>query len=181
MAHYEQRQFFEQIKEEYPAFFHDVRVLDVGSLDINGSARDFFTDADYVGVDVAPGRGVDVVAFGQELTYPDQSFDVCLSAECFEHNPAWQETFVNMVRMSQGMVIITCATTGRPEHGTSRSHPGSSPLTVPLWDYYRNLTPNDFRETFDLDSMFSKYRFEINTMSADLYFVGLVRHDGTLE
>lgn len=174
MAHLQQRMFFERIKKQYPDHFENVDVLDIGSLDINGSVRDMFNGGTYLGVDVGPGQGVDIIAFGQDLTYPDRSFDVCLSAECMEHNPEWIATFANMVRMSRSMVIMTCATTGRPEHGTARSHPGSSPLTVPLWDYYRNLTDTDFREAFDLDSMFQQYWFEVNTSSSDLYFLGFV-------
>lgn len=174
MAHTQQRWFFERIKARYPQHFENVDVLDIGSLDINGSVRDMFHGGTYIGVDVGPGRGVDVVAFGQDLTYPDRSFDVCLSAECMEHNPEWVATFANMVRMSRSMVIMTCATTGRAEHGTTRSHPGSSPLTVPLWDYYRNLTEDDFREAFDLDSMFRDYWFEVDWSSCDLYFAGFV-------
>ncbi len=175
MAHLEQRRFFEQVKTDHPQFFQGVDVLEVGSLDINGSLRDLFKDCNYLGVDVAAGRGVDLVAFGQNLDFPDRHFDVCLSAECFEHNPEWVATFTNMARMSSGLVLMSCATTGREEHGTSRCHPGSSPLTVRLWDYYRNLTEQDFTEQLDMDSMFGEWAFSTNEVSHDLYFIGLVK------
>ena len=175
MAHIQQRQFFESVKVKHPQFFKDMNVLDVGSLDINGSVRDLFDGGTYIGVDVGHGPGVDVVCFGENLDYEDQSFDVCLSAECFEHNPEWIATFLNMVRMCSGLVLVSCATTGRAEHGTSRSHPGSSPLTATLWDYYRNLTEADFVAEFDLDVRFSQWTFEVNTDSCDLYFVGIVK------
>ena len=172
MAHLQQRDFFEKVKRENPEVFTGVKVLEVGSLDINGTVRDFFDAIRYVGVDVAPGPGVDVVAQGENLDYPDDSFDVAVSAECFEHNPEWVLTFANMWRMSNRFVIMTCASTGRPEHGTRHSSPGSSPLTLD-WDYYRNLTEEDFREAFDLDNMFSEYFFEYNPTSCDLYFFGV--------
>lgn len=175
MAHIQQRHFFESVKVKYPQFFTDVRVLDVGSLNINGSVRDLFNGGSYVGVDIGPGPGVDMICLGENLSFEDRSFDVCLSAECFEHNPEWVATFLNMIRMCSGLVIVSCATTGRAEHGTSRCHPGSSPLTVPLWDYYRNLTEADFIAEVDINLKFSQWSFEVNTDSCDLYFVGIVK------
>lgn len=172
MSHGEQRNYISYLKARFPEYFRAVTVLEVGSLDINGTVRDFFDMCEYIGVDVGEGPGVDVVAYGQSLKYPDKSFDVAISCECFEHNPAWKETFVNMHRMSSGMVIFTCATEGRPEHGTRRSDPGSSPLTTD-WDYYRNLTEADFRE-LPLDDMFARYEFDVHRTSHDLYFWGEV-------
>lgn len=176
MAHIEQREFFTQMVTMFPKSFTGVRVLEVGSLNVNGTVRDFFTDCKYVGVDVAQGPGVDVVCQGQDLDYQAATFDTVISAECFEHNPYWLETFVNMVRMCDGMVFMSCATTGRPEHGTERTSPNCSPLTVGLgWDYYRNLTAQDFTTELDLDSMFSMWNFSTNDSSHDLYFFGSVK------
>ena len=176
MAHNEQRDYLTALRARFPEFFTGVAVLEVGSLDINGTVRDFFTDCTYIGVDIAAGLGVDVVALGQELNYANDRFDVAISAECFEHNPAVLETFVNMCRMASLAVIFTCATTGREEHGTARSHPGSSPLTVGAgWDYYRNLTAADFEDKLPLGDMFTEYEFSTNETSHDLYFWGLVR------
>ena len=158
MAHPEQREFFTSLRALHPEYFTGRKVLEVGSLNINGSVRDFFTSCEFTGVDVAAGRDVDVVAQGENLTYPDGAFDVCVSAECFEHNPAWHATFVNMARMSSGMVVFTCATTGRAEHGTTRSSPGSSPLTLG-WDYYQNLTAEDFTFSIDMNSLFDTFTF----------------------
>jgi len=174
MAHQEQRDFFVKIKQQYPEAFTGVSVLEIGSLDINGSIRDFFEADEYIGVDISDGPGVDVVGYGQELDYFDGSFDVVVSAECFEHNPFWAETFQNMHRMSFKFVIFTCATDGRPEHGTSRTDQGSSPFTTE-WDYYRNLNQKDFEDTFDLPSMFESFFFETNDVSHDIYFLGVKR------
>ena len=176
MAHVEQREFFASMLAKFPASFTGVRVLEVGSLNINGTVRDFFTDCKYVGVDVAPGPGVDVVCQGQNLDYPDKTFDTVISAECLEHNPYWADTFANMARMCNGMVFMSCATTGRAEHGTERTTPNCSPLTVGLgWDYYRNLTAQDFTTELDLGSMFSEWDFSTNDSSHDLYFFGSVK------
>jgi len=171
MAHSQQRDFFQGVKNKKPEAFTGVEVLEVGSLNINGTVRDFFDSTRYIGADVAEGRDVDVVCNGENLDYPDNSFDVAVSAECFEHNPEWVATFRNMWRMSKKYVMMTCASEGRAEHGTTRSDPGSSPLTLG-WDYYRNLTEQDFRAEFNLDEMFDSYYFDYNADSCDLYFYG---------
>lgn len=176
MAHDEQREFFTRMAALFPASFNGVRVLEVGSLNINGTVRDFFRDCKYVGVDVAQGPGVDVVCQGQNLDYPGKTFDTVISAECLEHNPYWVETFANMVRMCSGMVFMSCATTGRPEHGTERTSPNCSPLTVGLgWDYYRNLTAQDFTDALDFRMLFTDWNFSVNEVSHDLYFFGSVK------
>jgi SAM-dependent methyltransferase len=178
VAHPEQRDFLQDLKQARPDFFHGVSVLEVGSLKINGTVRDFFQATEYLGVDVAPGPGVDLVALGQNLDHPDDSFDVAISAECFEHNPEWEATFQNMHRIAKTAVIFTCASTGRAEHGTHDKHPTSSPLTLD-WDYYRNLTADDFENTFDLETMFTQHAFEYNPASCDLYFWGIKRASDT--
>lgn len=174
MAHAEQREFFNRVKAKYPKAFTGVNVLEVGSLNINGTVRDFFEAKKYVGVDVAEGECVDLVCQGQDLDFAENSFDTAVSAECFEHNPFWAETFLNMHRMASKFVIFTCATDGRPEHGTTRTDQGSSPFTA-SWDYYRNLNQKDFESTFNLPSMFTEFFFETNDVSHDIYFLGVKR------
>jgi SAM-dependent methyltransferase len=175
MSHKEQLQFIQSVKDKHTDFFTDKCVVEIGSLNINGSVRQFFDKCVHIGIDVGPGPGVDVVSLGHEYHMPD-SFDVVISCECFEHDPHWQKTFANMLSLckSEGLVLFSCATTGRKEHGTTKSEPQSSPLTVNLgWDYYRNLTETDFREIFDFGNLFSEHTFIENAESHDLYFYGL--------
>jgi hypothetical protein len=173
MSHAAQLNWFEKIRRINPIWFTHVHVLEIGSLNINGTIRGLYDNPiTYIGVDVGPGPGVDLVADGSTLDYPDNSFDVTVSAECFEHNPEWVATFANMHRMAKTAVLMTCASEGRTEHGTSRNDPASSPHTG---DYYRNLTQADFEHEFDLDSMFSEYKFEYNPRACDLYFYGIKR------
>jgi SAM-dependent methyltransferase len=176
MAHRQQFDFVNKLKLKYPAFFFQKKILEVGSLNINGSVRDFFSYCEYLGIDVGPGQCVDLVCEGQSLDHPDNTYDVSLSCECFEHNPYWIETFQNMHRLTKpnGLIFMSCATTGRPEHGTTRTSPSDSPLTIGKgWDYYKNLTEIDFRDNFHMDELFSEYTFEVGTTHADLYFYGI--------
>lgn len=182
MSHWEQRDFVQKIKDKLPNYFTNQKVLEVGSLDINGTVRDFFSDCNYTGLDVSVGKSVDVVCEGQNYNAPDSTYDVVCSAECFEHNPYWFETFENMIRLCKngGLVFFTCATDGRAEHGTSRTTPLDSPLTVDMgWDYYRNLNESDFRNQMNFDSYFKEYGFEVNDKSHDLYFWGIVEKNDT--
>lgn len=156
-------------------------VVEIGSYNVNGSIRDYFDwVGKYVGVDLAAGQGVDVVGSGHEYG-SSNSFDIAISCECFEHNPYWLETFINMIRVvrPEGFVLFTCATTGRPEHGTSRSDKFSNPGGYKTgWNYYRNLTRRDFISGIDLDRHFSHYDFFNIQQSQDLLFVGIKKAVG---
>lgn len=174
MAHKEQSDYIASLKERFPLAFRGGRVLEIGSLNINGTVRNAFTANEYVGVDVGSGPGVDVVISGHEYNSKNQ-FDCCISCECFEHNPFWKQTFLNMIRLcrSGGLVVFTCATIGRPEHGTEKTTPQDSPLTIAKgWSYYLNLTEEDFR-FIDYSSVFTEHEFKVNTRSCDLYFYGV--------
>jgi SAM-dependent methyltransferase len=143
MAHANQFDFVELVKKHFPEAFTGGRVLEIGSLDINGSVRSFFTGGSYIGVDVAAGPGVDEVCQGQLVGHPTGTFDVVISCECMEHNPFWVETVSNMFRMAKpgGLVIVSCATTGRAEHGTTRTSGTDSPLSIGIgWEYYHNVS-----------------------------------------
>jgi len=180
MAHAAQLEFVSRLKATFPDFFSNASVLDIGSLDINGSVRQFFQGGVYTGIDVAAGPGVDLVCQGQDFDAPDGSFDTVISCEAMEHNPFWKETFANMIRLCRpgGLVIATCATTGRMEHGTTRTTADASPLSVGIgWEYYRNLTASDFTRVLDLGASLEPFAFFSNWVARDLYFVGIRRSD----
>ena len=182
MAHIEQIEFFKAVAAVNPSLIDGARVLEIGSYNVNGSIRDYFSSAaQYIGVDLTEGPGVDVVGYGHVLDYTDGSFDITLSGECFEHDPHWRDTFTNMVRMTKpgGMLVFTCASRGRLEHGTTRTNKAHSPGTQAVGlDYYRNLDAHDF-QSLPLASLFSKYRFWYQPTHHDLFFVG-IKHGETV-
>lgn len=174
MAHKEQLDFISNTKQKFPNYFINSSVLEVGSWNVNGTIRDFFEHpSNYIGLDIAQGKDVDVVCSGHEYD-TDIRFNTVVSCECFEHNPKWFETFMNMIRLTKsgGLVIFTCATDGRAEHGTSAYQPDAS-LTSTIHSYYRNLTEKDFRNVMNIDEHFSSYKFIVNHISHDLYFYGI--------
>lgn len=102
--------------------------LDIGSMDINGSARQFFDGWFYTGVDMLEGKGVDVVLNGHDLkqVYKPESFDVVLCLETLEHDDMFWITLKNIQDLTKqgGHMIITVPTFKFPLH----RHPK---------DYYR--------------------------------------------
>jgi len=173
MAHPAQQLFIRQIRSAFEGFFIKTKVLEIGSLNINGTVRIFFEKPKlYVGCDLGPGPGVDTVSYGHELQYQAGFFDVSISCECFEHDRYWKKTFQKMWELVRpaGLVVFSCATEGREEHGTVNNGPHVAPFTN---DYYNNLKEEDFLQSFNLSNMFSYYNFSVNNSVNDLYFWGI--------
>jgi len=164
-------------------YFINKRVLDVGSADINGNNRVFFENCDYNGNDVIGGRNVTIVSKTKDLPFEDSSFDTIVSTECFEHDPEYKESLLKIYKMLRpnGLLCFTCASTGRPEHGTRRTSPLDSFGTIgnfeDMQDYYKNLTENDIDEVLDLNKSFSNWDLYYNSESSDLYFVGIKKNN----
>jgi len=178
MAHPEQRKFCESVRDKYPHLFMNKNVLDVGSLDINGNNRFLFQDCHYLGIDVGEGKNVDIVVMAHDFSAPDNAYDVIVSTECFEHDMYYDKSIKNIVRMLKpgGIFLFTCASTGRPEHGTRNTSPENAPLLSQFTDwgnYYKNLTEEDIRQVIDVDQIFSEYYFEYEPTAFDLYFYGI--------
>jgi hypothetical protein len=94
---------------------------------------------------------------------------------------------------SGGYFIFTCATTGRPVHGTktqdkidreksvtAQGNTSDNWVTMPNvfrdnWDseYYKNVTEEDVRQCINIEETFSSYQFEVENNHCDLYFWGI--------
>jgi SAM-dependent methyltransferase len=176
MSHPSQMKFVSLVKTHFPNYFVHKKVIEIGSLDVNGSVRQFFQGCDYTGIDIGEGKGVDIVASGHTFSGQAESYDVTISCECLEHNPHWRDSVRNMVRMLRpgGIFILSVAGKGRKEHGTARSDPNSSPITVAIgWDYYKNLVARDIKCIPEFANSFSSSIFGENWQSCDLYVVGV--------
>jgi SAM-dependent methyltransferase len=187
MAHKEQINYVNKVKSKFPQSFHNQKVLGVGTFNVCGTEDAFFDDCNYSGLDLGPGPGVDIICPAQDYDAPDASYDTIISCECFEHNPFYKETIQNIVRLLKpgGLFLFTCATTGRPVHGTKSLEEESKKKwsnwkTMPNvvrenWDndYYKNLTEQDIRECINVDEIFSEYEFEVELNHCDLYFWGI--------
>lgn len=182
MAHQTQIDYCLGVKQRFPQYFNNIRVVDFGSLDINGSNRYLFTGCEYLGLDIGPGKNVDLVCRAHEFDHADSSYDVVISTEMFEHDKYLVLSVQNMVRVLKpgGLFLFTCAGPDRAEHGTRRTSPADSPLTTGIqdWeDYYENVTEQRIREIIPIDTIFSDYEFRLapgwGKPAADLQFYGI--------
>jgi len=67
-------------KSKYLSEFEGATILDVGSIDINGTYREIFTGFEYTGMDIVPGDNVDIVGYENLSVY-----DVLISGQVMEH------------------------------------------------------------------------------------------------
>ena len=134
-------------------YFVGMSVLEVGSRNVNGSARDVVSKLNpskYIGVDAEPGPGVDVVLRAEELGSLKaialeprliMTFDLVISTEMLEHCEDWRGAVSAMKRLTgvcPGILVVTTRSPGFPRH----EHPG---------DYWR-FTKDDFKKIFaDMD------------------------------
>ena len=96
-------------------------IVDLGSCDYNGSYRSIFAQKPwrYVGVDLAPGKNVDLVLrdpyHWRELK--TESVDVLVSGQTFEHTEFFWETILEIARVLKpgGLCCIIAPATGN-EH-----------------------------------------------------------------
>lgn len=95
-----------------------LRVVELGSFDINGSARTAYPQARvWWGIDLKAGPGVDEVADATAWNTVDP-FDVCVSAGVFEHTAQWPALVATAYRLLKpgGTFYATCATGNHPAH-----------------------------------------------------------------
>lgn len=177
--HTQARDFTLFVKKILFDFFINKKVLDVGSGDINGNNRFLFENCEYEGNDVIKAPNVTIVSKTKDLPFADNSFDTIISTECFEHDPEYKESFIKIYKMlkSDGLFCFTCASTGRPEHGTRRTSPQDSYGTIgnleDMSNYYKNLNEHDLNEVLKLNELFSVWDTYYNSETKDLYFWGI--------
>lgn len=118
------------------------RVVEFGSLDLNGTVRGLFGDADYIGVDLQPGPGVDQVADAVDWG-TDDPVDCVVCCEVFEHTAGWPWIIeaAHRALKPHGWLIITAAGPGRGPHSAldgNALRPG---------EHYANIEPADLGVT----------------------------------
>lgn len=99
----------------------DLRVLEVGSRNVNGSYRGLIEPCvEYIGVDLDGGPGVDVQCDAAELqtVIGRRRFDLVVCTEMLEHAERWAEVIHNLKAAVTpgGLLIVTTRSPGFPRH-----------------------------------------------------------------
>lgn len=101
------------------------KILEVGSLDINGSVRPYIETLKarkYIGIDIAMGPGVDEICDVKNIIerYGQESFDVVITTELLEHISDWRKVINNFkdVITPNGIILITTRSCGFSYHGS---------------------------------------------------------------
>jgi SAM-dependent methyltransferase len=117
------------------------RVLEIGSYNVNGSLRQIVKSwypAEYIGVDIEKGPGVDVICKGEDLlrVFGKESFDIILCTEVMEHVVDWKKiiSIIKNICRKNGIILLTTVSYGFRYH----------PYPLDLWRY----------ETEDLEAIF---------------------------
>ena len=136
-------QVMDWLRRVKPLVGQRARVCDLGSRNVNGSPRDLFEPeaALYVGVDVRPGDGVDVVADAADWHLgPRLLFDLVISTEVLEHAANAATICANAYRLlrSGGVFLVTAAGVRRAPHSVDG-------LKLPDGEHYAGVSEADLR------------------------------------
>jgi SAM-dependent methyltransferase len=146
--------FLNRMKVSRPDAFSVRRVLEAGSLDVNGTPRSYFKDAtEYVGVDWRPGPGVDKVSLMHEYNgHAPEHFDTVISTEMLEHDPHWESSLVKMIGLLKpgGNLIVTAAGRERDPHCIE---------TSPKAGYYNGLDLQQLLQAVTGKTMWMRVRW----------------------
>lgn len=89
----------------------NIKVVDIGSQDVNGSMRSVITSniTEYIGLDFVEGKGVDIV-LEDAYKYPleDNSVDVIVTSSCFEHSEMFWLSFLESLRILKDDGLFYC-------------------------------------------------------------------------
>ena len=104
-------------------------IVEIGSQDVNGSIRSVApSDAKYIGVDFAAGKGVDVIIDDPySLPFENESVDICTSSSVFEHSEMFWLLFLEILRILKpgGLFYLNV-----PSNGDFHRYP------VDCWRFY---------------------------------------------
>ncbi len=122
-------QFGEAFFKTYLKNAEGLKIVDIGSQDVNGSLRSVAPpNNEYIGVDFVAGKGVDVVITDPySLPFENESADVIVSSSCFEHSEFFWLLFNDCLRMlkPKGLFYINA-----PSNGVFHRFP------VDCWRFY---------------------------------------------
>jgi cyclopropane fatty-acyl-phospholipid synthase-like methyltransferase len=125
-------------------------VLEVGSLDVNGSIRKAANVT--IGIDIQKGRSVDIVMNACDTLeyFGEESFDAVVSVDAIEHSVEWKCFIQNMIGLLKtgNKLLLTAASPKKGRH----NYPN---------DYWR-FTEKMFRTIFEHQEVLEYYEHKIS-------------------
>ena len=179
--------WMEATKKIHPELFKNKKVIEAGSLDINGSPRMYFEDCEYIGIDAKNGKGVD--HWGVFHDYSDKPhgyFDVAVTTETLEHDPFWRITLKKMIDFIrfEGTIMVSCAGPSRGPHGAAYYQDPDNPKQVrpeyhplgPERDYYWNVKPEILLYELVYMSGWRSIKYDSYRNGSDICFVAVGKY-----
>lgn len=152
------RQFVKRVVRTMP--LPEGLVVEVGARYINGSIRYLFPGREYIGVDCATGKGVDVVESG--ATYqPPTPPAIVITTETLEHAPDAEMICQNalLILRPGGVFIVTTAALERQPHSSRGGK-------LRRGEFYRGISADMLRVWL---TGFERVNIEHNIEAGDLY------------
>lgn len=113
------RKFVDKYLSQYRT--KTLKILDVGSQDINGTYKPLFSEEkwEYTGLDICQGKNVDIVVkdIYKWKRVKSNSYDIIISGQAFEHIEYFWLTMKELARVAKpgGLCCIIAPSSG-PEH-----------------------------------------------------------------
>lgn len=143
------RHAHEAIVDQLSTQTTNIPTLEVGSININGSAREVFGHYQpYTGVDIVSGPNVDVVVDIQDYSAAKRAgigkYNLIICTEVLEHTPPIPllNAMLNYADPEGCIIVITCAGPNRAPHSAD----GGS---LKQNEYYANVSPKDIQSWID--------------------------------
>lgn len=131
IMHQQAYDFVARFKTDKP-----IRVIEIGSRNINGTVRPLFPNAKWIGLDLYEGPDVDVVISALDYK-PEHLVDLVICCEVLEHARDWKSIIEHSATWLKigGEMLVTCAGPGRAEHSAIDGN------ELKEDEHYENLTP----------------------------------------
>lgn len=142
---------------------HYGRVLEFGSLDINGGVRDAIDTVRYYGIDLQDGPGVHEIA-DAAIFRSTSRVDLVVCCEVLEHSPNVEGILANAHAnlRAGGVLLVTCATAPRAPHSAVDGGP------IRVGEHYANVDPDDLAVTAELVGFYPQV-VQVYPERGDLY------------